>query len=101
MYISRLVKTRDLHPGLLSITILSLSFPWLLISTSPFLPFIRLIFPLYLLFVYLGGSAATPSHIQRGPSVVIPSVQRPKLSHSRLHPHLIVQVGRTLSEALH
>jgi hypothetical protein len=28
MYISRLVKTRDLHPGLLIIAILSLSFPF-------------------------------------------------------------------------
>jgi hypothetical protein len=41
-----------------------------------------------------------PSHTQRGPSVAIPSVRRPKLSHLRLHPHSIVQVGRTLSKAL-
>jgi hypothetical protein len=43
MYISRLVKTRDPHPGLLLITILSPSFPWLLISTSHLLPYIRFI----------------------------------------------------------
>jgi hypothetical protein len=54
MYISRLVKTRDLHPGLLSIAILSPSFPWLLTSTSHLLPFIRLISSLIspLLFIY-------------------------------------------------
>jgi hypothetical protein len=50
VYISRLVKTRDPHPGLLQIAILSPSFPWLLISTSHLLPFIHLlssiIFPL-------------------------------------------------------
>jgi hypothetical protein len=82
MYISQLVKTRDLHPGLLTIAILSLSFPWLLISTSHLLPFIHLISSLisplssslHLLLVYLSGSAAMPSHMQRGPSVTIPSV---------------------------
>jgi hypothetical protein len=54
MYISRLVKTRDLYPGLLSIAILSPSFPWLLISTSHLLPFIRLLSSLIspLLFIY-------------------------------------------------
>jgi hypothetical protein len=54
MYISRLVKTRRLHSGLLSIAILSPSFPWLLISTSHLLPFIRLISSLIspLLFIY-------------------------------------------------
>jgi hypothetical protein len=54
MYISRLVKTRDPHPGLLSIAILSLSFPWLLISTSHLLPWIRLISSLIpsLLYIY-------------------------------------------------
>jgi hypothetical protein len=54
MYISRLVETRDLHPGLLSIAILSPSFPWLLTSTSHLLPFIRLISSLIspLLFIY-------------------------------------------------
>jgi hypothetical protein len=54
MYISRLVKARDPHPGLLSIAILSPTFPWLLISTSHLLPFIRLISSLIspLLFIY-------------------------------------------------
>jgi hypothetical protein len=54
MYISRLVKTRDPHPGLLIIAILSPSFPWLLISTSQLLPFIHLISYLIspLLFIY-------------------------------------------------
>jgi hypothetical protein len=42
-----------------------------------------------------------PSHIKRGSSVTIPSIRRPKLSPQWLHPHFIVQVGRTLSEALH
>jgi hypothetical protein len=37
------VKTRDPHPGLLQIAILSPSFPWLLISTSHLLPYIRFI----------------------------------------------------------
>jgi hypothetical protein len=55
---------------------------------------------IHLLLVNLGGSAVTPSHIQRGPSVAIPSVRRPKLSHQWLHPLFIVQVGPTLSEAL-
>jgi hypothetical protein len=54
MYISQLVKARILHLGLLSIAILSPSFPWLLISTSHLLPFIRLISSLIspLLFIY-------------------------------------------------
>jgi hypothetical protein len=54
MYISQLVKARILHLGLLSITILSPSFPWLLISTSHLLPFIQLISSLIspLLFIY-------------------------------------------------
>jgi hypothetical protein len=54
MYLSRLVKTRTLHSGLLPIAILSPSFPWLLISTSPLLPFIRLLSRLVspLLFIY-------------------------------------------------
>jgi hypothetical protein len=62
MYISRLVKTRSPHSGLLQSLsvflispVLSPSFPFLLISTSPLLPFIRLlsrlISPLY--FIYL------------------------------------------------
>jgi hypothetical protein len=73
-------------------------------SLSPFYPshlISYLVFPLYLLPIHLGGSAVTPSHIQRGPSVAIPSVRTPKLSHQRLHPHIIVQVGQTLSEVLH
>jgi hypothetical protein len=48
LYISRLVKTRRPHSGLLSIAILSPSFPWLLLSTSHLLS--RLISPL--LFIY-------------------------------------------------
>jgi hypothetical protein len=54
MYISRLVKTRKLHSGLLQIAILSPSFPFLLLSTSHLLPFIRLLSSLIspLLFVY-------------------------------------------------
>jgi hypothetical protein len=54
MYLSQLVKARILHLGLLSIAILSPSFPWLLISTSHLLPFIRLISSLIspLLFIY-------------------------------------------------
>jgi hypothetical protein len=43
MYISPLVKTRRPHSGLLQIAILSPSFPWLLISTSHLLPYIRFI----------------------------------------------------------
>jgi hypothetical protein len=57
LYISRLVKTRGPHSGLLQslfsflfFVILSPSFPWLLISTSHLLPFIRLISPLF--FIY-------------------------------------------------
>jgi hypothetical protein len=53
MYISQLVKTRILHLGLLAITILSPSFPWLLISTSPLLPFIRLISSLISPFLFI------------------------------------------------
>jgi hypothetical protein len=62
MYISRLVKTRSPHSGLLQSLsvfiispILSPSFPFLLISTSHLLPFIRLISrlisPLYFLYL--------------------------------------------------
>jgi hypothetical protein len=53
MYISQLVKTRILHLGLLSIAILSPSFPWLLISTSHLLPFIRLISSLISPFLFI------------------------------------------------
>jgi hypothetical protein len=54
MYISRLVKTRDPHPGLLSIAILFPLFPWLLLSTSHLLPYICFISSLVssLLFIY-------------------------------------------------
>jgi hypothetical protein len=54
----------------------------------------------HLLLVYLSGSAVTPSHLQKRPSVAIPSVQGPKLSYPQLHPHIIVQVRQMLSEAL-
>jgi hypothetical protein len=74
MYISRLVKTRDLYPGLLTIAILSPSSPWLLISTSHLIS--HLSSSIHLPLVYIGGSATTPSHIQKGPSVAIPSVRR-------------------------
>jgi hypothetical protein len=53
MYISQLVKTRILHLGLLSIAILSPSFPWLLISTSHLLPFIRLLSSLISPFLFI------------------------------------------------
>jgi hypothetical protein len=53
MYISQLVKIRILHLGLLAIAILSPSFPWLLISTSPLLPFIRLISSLISPFLFI------------------------------------------------
>jgi hypothetical protein len=61
MYISRLVKTRSPHSGLLQSlsvfivsSILSPSFPFLLISTSHLIPFIRLLSRLIspLLFIY-------------------------------------------------
>jgi hypothetical protein len=48
-------------------------------SSSPFHPFhllSHLFLSIHLLLVYLGGSAVTPSHIQKGRSVVIPRVQR-------------------------
>jgi hypothetical protein len=85
MYISRLVKTRDLYPGLLTITIpVSLSpfllaciFPSLLYCSPHLFSYFSL--SLFLLLVYLSGSATTPSHIQRGLSVAIPSVQGSKL----------------------
>jgi hypothetical protein len=43
VYISRLVQTRSPHSGLLQIAILSPSFPFLLLSTSHLLPFIRIL----------------------------------------------------------
>jgi hypothetical protein len=55
MYISRLVKTKRTSFWSSSIAILSPSFPWLLLSTSHLLPFIRLlsrlISPLYFLYL--------------------------------------------------
>jgi hypothetical protein len=54
VYISQLEKTRNPHPGLLSIAILFPIFPWLIIPTSHLLPLIRLISFLisHLLFIY-------------------------------------------------
>jgi hypothetical protein len=55
---------------------------------------------LHLLLVYIGGSAATPSHLQRGPSVTIPSVRRSQLTKSTngcIH-IIIVQVGQCLAK---
>jgi hypothetical protein len=80
MYISRLVKTRGPHSGLLihrhSGSILSLA-TYLNFSSSPF-HLSHLIsssfYSLNLLLVYLSGSATMPSHLQKGPSVAIPSV---------------------------
>jgi hypothetical protein len=43
MYISRLVKTRDPHPGLLQIAILFPHFPCLPISTSCYLLYLHFI----------------------------------------------------------
>jgi hypothetical protein len=80
MYISQLVKTRILHLGLLSnrhsVSLISLAAHFYL-SSSPFhlsYLFPHLTFLVHLLPVYLSGSAVTPSHLQRGPSVAIPSV---------------------------
>jgi hypothetical protein len=107
LYISRLVKTRS-PPFWSSYTspfclphFLGCLFPLLIFSFHPSYLFPYLILLVHLLLVYLSGSAVTPSHLQRRPSVAIPSVRRPKLSHLWLHPHFIVQVGQTLSEALH
>jgi hypothetical protein len=50
VYLSRLVKTRDLYPGLLSITIL---FLFLLIQTSHLLPFIHFISSLISPFLFI------------------------------------------------
>jgi hypothetical protein len=80
MYISQLVKTRDLYPGLLNnhhpVSSFSLAAHFNLLSSSFHLSSLisYLASPLYLLLVYLGGSATMPSHVQKGPSVVIPSV---------------------------
>jgi hypothetical protein len=90
LYISRLVKTRIPHSGLLihchSGSILSLASHLYLSSTSSYStslsshPFLHL----DLLLVYLSGSAVTPSHTQGGPSVAIPSVRVSSLSHLRV-----------------
>jgi hypothetical protein len=111
MYISRLVKTRSPHSGLLQslsgfyilhpVSLVSLP-SYLNLSSSSFHPSslsTHLSALFHLSLVYLGGSASTPSHIQRGPSVTIPSVRGPKLSHQRLHPHYPRPSRTTLSEA--
>jgi hypothetical protein len=89
MYISHLVKTRDLYPGLLQ---LPSCFSFFSDFSSPVLYspllFSHLFPPLHLVLVYIGGSAATPSHIQKGPSVAIPSVQVTQLSHLQVAPTL-------------
>jgi hypothetical protein len=111
MYISRLVKTRGPHSGLLqSLSGFLTRHPVSLISLPSYLNFspsslhpsslssyLSSLFHLPL--VYIGGSASTPSHIKRGPSATIPSVRRPKLSHQRLHPHYSRPSRTTLSEA--
>jgi hypothetical protein len=81
MYISRLVKTRT--PILVffnryPVSSIPLSdYPRVLSSSSHLLHlYSHLSYSLHLLLVYLSGSAATPSHLQRGPSVTIPSVRR-------------------------
>jgi hypothetical protein len=111
MYISRLVKTRSPHSGLLQslsgsfdrhpVSLISLP-SHLNFSSSPSYPpslssYLSSLLSLSL--VYLSGSARTPSHIRRGPSVTIPSVRRLKLSHQRLHPHYPRPSRTTLSEA--
>jgi hypothetical protein len=53
----------------------------------------------HLPLVNTSGSASTPSHTPSGPSVTIPSVRGPKLSHQRLHPHYQSPSRTTLSEA--
>jgi hypothetical protein len=56
---------------------------------------------LHLLLVDTGGSAITPSHIQGGPSVVIPSVRIPSLSCQSVASTFHRPSRTTLSEALH
>jgi hypothetical protein len=111
MYISRLVKTRSPHSGLLQslygfhtphpVSLVSLP-SHLYVSSfslypSPLSSHLSSLFPLSL--GYIGGSASTPSHTQIGPSVAIPSVRGPQLSHQRLHPHYTSPSRTTLSEA--
>jgi hypothetical protein len=79
MYISRLVKTRSPHSGLLQSLsgfrtlhpVSLISFPaHLYFSSSSSYPSSLssyLSSLLHLSLVYIGGSAPTPSHIQRGP----------------------------------
>jgi hypothetical protein len=93
MYISRPVKTRTpilvflyiRHPVSLSPLLLARVLSSLLDRHLHL--FSYSLSHLYLLLVYLGGSAIMPSHVQRGPSVAIPSVQIPQLSPLWLHPH--------------
>jgi hypothetical protein len=112
MYISRLVQTRSPHSGLLQslfsfltrhpVSLVSLP-SHLNFSSSPFHPSYlspHLSFLLHLSLVYIGGSASTPSHIQRGPSVTIPSVRRPKLSRQQLHPHYPCPSRTTLKRSV-
>jgi hypothetical protein len=111
MYISRLVKTRSPHSGLLQSLFGSFTrHPVSLSSLPSHLNFSSsTLYPstlsshlsslLHLSLVYIGGSARTPSHIRKGPSVAIPSVRRLKLSHQRLHPHYSSPSRTTLSEA--
>jgi hypothetical protein len=104
MYISRLVKTRILHLGLLinhhPVSLISLvaHLDFSSLALYPFHLLYHFSFPIHLLSIHIGGSAAMPSHTQSGPSVAIPSVRRLKLSHQRLHPHYIVQVGLRLAK---
>jgi hypothetical protein len=102
------LKTRRLHSGLLQLLsgffnhhpVSLISFPSHLNlsppSSYPSSISSHLSSVIYLLPFYIGGSAATPSHLRRGPSVDIPSVRRSQLSHQPLHPHFIVQVGQRL-----
>jgi hypothetical protein len=65
MYISRLVKTRDLHPGLLQFAIKSL-FPFL--SSLPFLVSLFLflfLFQLFALIIDLVEVLSRPFHSKR------------------------------------
>jgi hypothetical protein len=76
MYISQLVKTRDLHPGLLQSPscFLSCSVPSLNIDLVFLFSYLFFFSLQNLLLPLPGGSAIMPSHIQGGPSVAIPSV---------------------------
>jgi hypothetical protein len=92
MYLSHLVKTRSPHSGLLQSLFGFLTrhpvslvpFPsHLNFSSSPSYPsslssYLSLL--LHLSLVHISGSASTPSHLQRGSSITIPSIRRPQLS---------------------